>query len=83
MDIRRRRALQLGSGSAVALALPLPLIFQSSLAHAANQPPKVALVMKSLANEFFLTMENGARADRKSTRLNSSHIQKSRMPSSA
>jgi ribose transport system substrate-binding protein len=23
--------------------------------------PKVALVMKSLANEFFLTMENGAR----------------------
>ena len=27
--------------------------------------------------------ERGARADRKSTRLNSSHIQKSRMPSSA
>jgi len=25
-------------------------------------PPRVALVMKSLANEFFLTMENGARA---------------------
>ena len=27
--------------------------------------------------------QNGALADRKSTRLNSSHIQKSRMPSSA
>ncbi len=27
--------------------------------------PKVALVMKSLANEFFLTMENGARAHQK------------------
>ena len=25
-------------------------------------PPKIALVMKSLANEFFLTMEDGARA---------------------
>jgi ribose transport system substrate-binding protein len=27
--------------------------------------PKIALVMKSLANEFFLTMENGARAHQK------------------
>ncbi|NWK44066.1 sugar ABC transporter substrate-binding protein [Ralstonia pickettii] len=61
MDIRRRRALQLGVGSAVAAALPFPF----SLAHAANQPPKVALVMKSLANEFFLTMENGARKHQK------------------
>ena len=60
MDIRRRRALQLGAGSVVA-ALPFPF----SLAHAANQPPKVALVMKSLANEFFLTMENGARKHQK------------------
>ena len=60
MDIRRRRALQLGAGSAVALALPLPF----SVARAANQPPKVALVMKSLANEFFVTMENGARKHR-------------------
>ncbi len=24
-------------------------------------PPKIALIMKSLANEFFLTMENGAK----------------------
>ncbi|MET3448695.1 sugar ABC transporter substrate-binding protein [Ralstonia sp. 1138] len=61
MDIRRRRALQLGAGSAVAAALPFPF----SLAYAANQPPKVALVMKSLANEFFLTMENGARKHQK------------------
>lgn len=61
MDIRRRRALQLGAGSVVAAALPFPF----SLAHAANQPPKVALVMKSLANEFFLTMENGARKHQK------------------
>ena len=65
MDRSRRRALQLGAGSAVALALPLPLLFSSSLARAANQPPKLALVMKSLANEFFLTMENGARAHQK------------------
>jgi ribose transport system substrate-binding protein len=33
---------------------------QSSFADA--QKPKVALVMKSLANEFFLTMEDGAKA---------------------
>ena len=35
-----------------------------SAAHAQNAPahkPKVALVMKSLANEFFLTMETGAK----------------------
>jgi ribose transport system substrate-binding protein len=29
---------------------------------ASPAPPRVALVMKSLANEFFLTMENGAKA---------------------
>ncbi|MGK5047681.1 sugar ABC transporter substrate-binding protein [Janthinobacterium sp. GB4P2] len=35
-------------------------------AMAQTQPkPKVALVMKSLANEFFLTMENGAKAHQK------------------
>src|SRR5512136_2075262 len=28
----------------------------------ASTKPRVALVMKSLANEFFLTMENGAKA---------------------
>jgi len=27
-----------------------------------NEKPRIALVMKSLANEFFLTMENGAKA---------------------
>jgi ribose transport system substrate-binding protein len=32
---------------------------------AAKAKPRVALVMKSLANEFFLTMENGARAHQK------------------
>ncbi len=30
-----------------------------------NNKPKIALVMKSLANEFFLTMENGARTHQK------------------
>lgn len=29
---------------------------------AAGSKPRIALIMKSLANEFFLTMENGARA---------------------
>jgi ribose transport system substrate-binding protein len=30
-----------------------------------NDKPRIALVMKSLANEFFLTMENGAKAHQK------------------
>jgi ribose transport system substrate-binding protein len=37
-----------------------PLTAADALAQAAKKP-KVALVMKSLANEFFLTMENGAK----------------------
>jgi ribose transport system substrate-binding protein len=37
----------------------LPTLAQSA------PKPKVALVMKSLANEFFLTMENGAKAHQK------------------
>ncbi|AXV77542.1 MULTISPECIES: sugar ABC transporter substrate-binding protein [Ralstonia solanacearum species complex] len=61
MDSSRRRALGLSAGSALALALPFPF----AAARAASQPPKIALVMKSLANEFFLTMENGARAHQK------------------
>lgn len=61
MDSSRRRALGLSAGSALAFALPFPF----AAARAASQPPKIALVMKSLANEFFLTMENGARAHQK------------------
>lgn len=37
----------------------------SKSTNAATGKPRVALVMKSLANEFFLTMENGARAHQK------------------
>ncbi len=37
----------------------------STPARDSTSPPRVALVMKSLANEFFLTMENGARAHQK------------------
>jgi len=32
---------------------------------AAPAKPRIALIMKSLANEFFLTMEKGARAHQK------------------
>ncbi|WP_367238941.1 sugar ABC transporter substrate-binding protein [Pseudomonas fulva] len=44
--------------SSLTMALPL------SAAHAEDKP-KVALVMKSLANEFFRTMEDGAKAYQK------------------
>ncbi|WP_397448695.1 sugar ABC transporter substrate-binding protein [Pseudomonas sp. NA-150] len=48
------RLLAVAMLSAASAVLPL------SAAHAADKP-KVALVMKSLANEFFLTMEDGAK----------------------
>lgn len=48
------RLLALAVISSLSLALPF------SAAHAEDKP-KVALVMKSLANEFFRTMENGAK----------------------
>lgn len=46
--------------TATAAALPVSSAFAESA-----EKPKVALVMKSLANEFFLTMEDGAKAYQK------------------
>src|SRR5580692_2584808 len=55
--IRRR---MLAATVLVTAAAVLP--FSSAYAQTApGHKPKVALVMKSLANEFFLTMENGAK----------------------
>ncbi|MBO0367569.1 sugar ABC transporter substrate-binding protein [Pseudomonas putida] len=51
------RLLSLAIVSSLALALPLT--------GQAEEKPKVALVMKSLANEFFRTMEDGAKAYQK------------------
>jgi ribose transport system substrate-binding protein len=48
------RPLAVAVLSSLMFALPL------SAAHA-EDAPKVALVMKSLANEFFRTMEDGAK----------------------
>ncbi len=55
----RRFAVRSLVGAAVLALLPL------QFAHAADAKPRVALVMKSLANEFFQTMEDGAKADQK------------------
>ena len=46
-------------------ALALAAVAGFSLNAAAADKPKVALVMKSLANEFFRTMEDGAKAHQK------------------
>lgn len=46
---------------AAAVLTSLSIAFPLSAAHAEDKP-KVALVMKSLANEFFRTMEDGAKA---------------------
>ncbi|KAF2394043.1 MULTISPECIES: sugar ABC transporter substrate-binding protein [Pseudomonas] len=53
------RLLAVAMLAAASAALPL------SSAFADTEKPKVALVMKSLANEFFLTMEDGAKAYQK------------------
>jgi len=55
----RRIALQSLSLLAAALVLPSTPVF------AADAKPRVALVMKSLANEFFQTMQDGAKAHQK------------------
>jgi ribose transport system substrate-binding protein len=55
----RRRVICAAAALVACAALPLPF---SGAAHAQTpKKPKVALVMKSLANEFFLTMETGAK----------------------
>ncbi|MFC5474955.1 sugar ABC transporter substrate-binding protein [Paraherbaspirillum soli] len=57
-----RIRLKLIAASVLVCALPaLPALAQTPAA----AKPKVALVMKSLANEFFLTMENGAKEHQK------------------
>jgi ribose transport system substrate-binding protein len=53
----RRHALRTLAGAAALTLLPLQAAFAA--------PPRVALVMKSLANEFFQTMEDGAKAYQK------------------
>ena len=55
----RRIAVKSLATLAVLAAFPL------TQAYAADAQPKVALVMKSLANEFFQTMEEGAKAHQK------------------
>src|ERR1035437_2916920 len=55
----RRTAVKTLAMLAVLAAFPL------TQAYAADAKPKVALVMKSLANEFFQTMEVGAKAHQK------------------
>ncbi|WP_156529099.1 substrate-binding domain-containing protein, partial [Caballeronia udeis] len=56
----RRRFISVALSLSACASLPLSLY---SLGAAAQTPhkPRVALVMKSLANEFFLTMETGAK----------------------
>ena len=56
----RRRFMSVALSLGACAALPLSLYSTGVAAQAAHKP-KVALVMKSLANEFFLTMETGAK----------------------
>lgn len=55
------RLLAVAVLAAASAALPL----SSAFADDAAAKPKVGLVMKSLANEFFVTMQDGAKAYQK------------------
>ncbi|MCX8157577.1 MAG: sugar ABC transporter substrate-binding protein [Verrucomicrobiae bacterium] len=61
----RQRLLTLGLAGLAAAALLLAPAGCERKAADGPRKPRIALVMKSLANEFFLTMENGARAHQK------------------
>ncbi len=54
------------SRALVCAILPVSLLAGCGTRIAAPGKPRIALVMKSLANEFFSTMENGARAHQRS-----------------
>ncbi len=54
------------SRALVCAILPVSLLAGCGTRTAAPGKPRIALVMKSLANEFFSTMENGARAHQRS-----------------
>ncbi|AMM13907.1 LacI family transcriptional regulator [Burkholderia sp. PAMC 28687] len=56
----RRRFLSIALSLGACAALPMSMYSTGAAAQTAHKP-KVALVMKSLANEFFLTMETGAK----------------------
>jgi ribose transport system substrate-binding protein len=58
--LHRTRRRILVAAAALACVSLAPLTATDALAQG-TQKPKVALVMKSLANEFFLTMETGAK----------------------
>src|SRR3954447_7101336 len=60
---RRILLLLLGTLTAVALgACTTPKNSSDGHARRSGSPPRIALVMKSLANEFFVTMAEGAKA---------------------
>lgn len=70
MNSRVPLALRVGAVAVVAALFlagckPQATSSDASAASAAPGKPRVALIMKSLANEFFLTMENGAKAHQK------------------
>ena len=58
--LHRTRRRLLVAVAALACTALVPFTATEALAQSAKKP-RVALVMKSLANEFFLTMENGAK----------------------
>ena len=60
----RRLVLNMLAGAAALALLPV------QGAQAADAKPRIALVMKSLANEFFQTMQEGAKADQKAHAAN-------------
>ena len=77
VTINQKYVLLMGAGGA-AYGVVLPLLEAGALLSVANRTPEKAVQLANIFNQFSLGL-----ADRKSTRLNSSHRIASRMPSSA
>ena len=72
-------------GAGLLVLLGVPLAWGQTLPPLAKQlnPAETAILLVDFQNNFAAPDGEHYPRDRKSTRLNSSHIQKSRMPSSA
>ena len=81
------RSFKIGLGVALSTLVDIPFVMKRALAEGSIGLPGPDGKIKKLLFIFLRGANDGINSlipiDRKSTRLNSSHIQKSRMPSSA
>ena len=83
MNIKKKIMVIFATGIMAFSASPFVLAATPAPANNTQQAEQVDTTQQDTANQNNTANQNTQGQDRKSTRLNSSHIQKSRMPSSA